>query len=334
MFLAGDIGATKTRLGVFSSDKGLRNPFFKAEFSSAQYPNLEAVVSEFLHRVHQPLLRAAVFGVAGPIAGDQAEITNLPRWDIVDEKKLGRLLNVSSVRLINDLEATACALPLLELDDLCILNRGETISGGAMAVIAPGTGLGEAFLIHDGSCYHGHASQGGHADFAPNNLLEEELWHYLYREHGHVTYEMVCSGQGISNIYRFLRNRLPDEEPPWLSEKLANEKDPTPIIVDDAAKSEKPCDLCVQAIQMFVSILGAEVGNMALKVLATNGVYIAGGLPRRVLPFLQDGRFMKSFREKGPMTDLVSKIPVYVITYTDVALMGAACYAERHLPVI
>ncbi len=331
MFLAGDIGATKTQLGVFSSDRGLRNPFFEAEFSSAQYPNLEAIVSEFLQQVHQPL-RTAVFGVAGPVMGGQADITNLP-W-LIDEKILGRLLNVSSIRLINDLEAMACAVPLLTSSDLCILNRGDATNGGAIAIIAPGTGLGEAFLIHDGSCYHGHASQGGHADFAPNNLLEEELWHYLYKKHGHVTYEMVCSGRGISNIYRFLRNRRSDEEPPWLSEKLANEKDSTPIIVDDATKSEKPCDLCVQAIQLFVSILGAEAGNMALKVLATKGVYITGGLPWRVLPFLQDGRFMESFREKGPMTDLVSRIPVHVILYPKVALMGAACYASRLLSEI
>lgn len=324
MFLAGDVGGTKTRLGIFSTEKGLRDPFFEAEFSSARYPNLEAIVSEFLHHIHQPL-SAAVFGVAGPVTGGQARITNLP-W-VIDEKILRRLLNVSSVRLINDIKAIACAVPLLTPADMCILNKGDAISDGAMAIIAPGTGLGEAFLIREGAGYRAYPSEGGHAGFAPNSFPEEELWRYLRKSHDHVSYEMVCSGQGISNIYRFLRNRRPDEEPSWLSEKLAQAEDPTPIIVNAAVDSENHCNLCVNAVQIFVSILGAEAGNMALKVLATGGVYIGGGISQRVLPFLKDGRFMESFRKKGPMTDLVSKIPVHLILYSKVALMGAARYA-------
>ena len=328
MFLAGDIGGTKTHLGVFSNEGGFRQPLVEAEFASARYPNFESIVREFLRYVHQPV-RMAVFGVAGPVVHGRAKITNLP-W-VMDEKKLGEELNVSSILLINDLEAIACAVPFLGPSDLCVLNKGDARSEGNVAIIAPGTGLGEAFLVWDGSGYREHASEGGHADFAPNSFLEDELLRYLRKSHDHVSYEMVCSGQGIFNIYRFLRDRHPAEEPSWLSEELAREEDPTPAIVKAAVDSRNSCKLCVEALHVFVSILGAEAGNMALKILATNGVYIAGGMSRRILPFLEDGRFVASFRKKGRMTDLVSQMPVYVILYPKVALLGVACYAAKYM---
>jgi glucokinase len=325
MLLAGDIGGTKTHLGIFSTEKGLRSPLVEAEFASLRYPNLESIIREFLNRVNLTA-RLAVFGVAGPVVGGQARITNLP-W-VIDEKELGQSLNISSVRLINDLEAIACAVPFLGSSDLRILSEGNATPGGTIAIVAPGTGLGEAFLIWERSGYKGHASEGGHADFAPNSFLEAELWHYLRKRHDHVSYEVVCSGQGIENIYRFLQDRRPTEEPFSLSEKLTQEEDLTPVIVNAALNSENSCDLCVKAVHLFVSILGAEAGNMALKVLATGGVYIAGGISRRILPFLENGRFMESFRKKGRMSELVSQVPVYVIINPKVALQGVACYAS------
>jgi glucokinase len=328
MILAGDIGGTKTHLGIFSTEEGFRHPLVEAEFASALYPNLESIVKEFLNQVNHPV-RMAVFGVAGPVVGGRARITNLP-W-IMDEKKLCDILTVSSVRLINDLEAIACTLPFLEPSDLSVLSEGNAIPGGNIAIIAPGTGLGEAFLIWDGSSYRGYASEGGHTDFAPTNPLEDELLHYLRTSHNHVSYEMVCSGQGVGNIYRFLRDRHPTEEPSRLPEKLEQEEYSTPMIVEAALNSENSCGLCVKTVRLFASILGAEAGNVALKFLATGGVFIAGGMSRRILPFLEDCQFMESFRRKGRLSDLVSRIPVYVITYPKVALLGVVCYASKYL---
>lgn len=327
MLLAGDIGGTKTHLAIFSMERGFRYPLVEVEFASKRYSNLESIVQEFLGKTNLSV-SAAVFGVAGPVLGGQARLTNLP-W-FLDEKQLSQALNVSTVRLINDLEAIASAVPFLESSDVGILNEGKAIISGNMAIVAPGTGLGEAFLIWDGSSYRGHASEGGHADFAPTDFLEDELWHYLRKRYDHVSYEMVCSGLGIRNIYQFLRDRHPAEESPALFERLVQVEDPTPIIVKVALDSENTNDLCVRAVHLFVTILGAEVGNMALKILATGGVYIAGGIARRILPFLENGSFMASFRRKGRMSEMVSQIPVYVILNPKVALLGLACYSSKH----
>ncbi len=323
MFLAGDIGGTKTQLGIFSTERGLRRPLAEAEYPSCQYPGLESIVREFLNHTNLPVRRAC-FSVAGPVVDGSARITNLP-W-IINERHLCQALNLLTVHLLNDVEAIAHALPILEPEELHVLNKGYSTHGGNMAVIAPGTGLGEAFLTWDGSRYHVHASEGGHADFAPGNDLEGELLRYLQERFGHVSYERVCSGMGISNIYRFLRDSGHANEPPWLSEQLAQVDEPAPVIVNAALNHLKQCDICVKSIELFVSILGAEVGNMFLKILATNGIYIGGGIPRRILSFLESGDFLRSFRHKGRMTDLVAKAPVFVILNTKVALLGVACY--------
>ena len=328
LLLAGDIGGTKTHLGIFSREKGLRLPLAEADFVSAQFPDLTTIVRDFLNRVNIPA-DAACFGVAGPVVEGVAKVTNLP-W-IIDEKHICRELNLSSVRVLNDLAATAFAVPLLESSDLHTLNEGRPVSGGNMAIIAPGTGLGEAFLTWDGLRYQGHATEGGHVDFAPNNALQRELLSYLQERLGHVSYESVCSGLGMLNIYYFLRERCYSKEPSWLSDKLAQERDPVPVIVSAALNHENACDLCVITLNLFSSILGAEAGNIALKVLATNGVYIGGGIPRRILPYLENGQFMKSFRNKGRMTDLVSQMPVFVILNPKVALIGAAWYGFNNV---
>ncbi len=327
MLLAGDIGGTNTRLAIFSKEKGLRSPVIETDFPSRQFPDFITIVRRFLKDV-KAKIDAACFGVAGPVIKSAAKITNLP-W-LIDQEELGRELNLSFVRLLNDLEAIAYAVPLLEPSDLHILNEGRPVSEGSMAVIAPGTGLGEAFLTWAGTRYRGHSSEGGHADFAPRDDMETELLIHLKERLGHVSYESVCSGPGILNIYCFLREKCYAEEPRWLSERLAEKTDPVPIIVECALDPIRNCSLCVKTINLFVSILGAEAGNLALKVMATNGVYLGGGIPRRIVPLLENGRFMKSFRYKGRMSDLVSQIPVSVILNPLIALLGAAAYGFEH----
>ncbi|MDI6776743.1 MAG: glucokinase [Syntrophales bacterium] len=323
MLLAGDVGATKTRLGIFSPERGPRSPLAEAIFMSRRYPDMETLIGEFLAQTGLTVGRAC-FGVAGPVVGGTARITNLP-W-VIDERQLCVALDISSVRLLNDLTATAHAIPLLEPAELHTINQGQPVQRGNMAVIAPGTGLGEAFITWEGSRYREHPGEGGHADFAPNDPLEIELLLNLQEQFGHVSYENVCSGRGLPNIYRFLKKRRFAEEPSWLAEKLAGADDPVPVIVATALDQARPCKLCVEALNIFVSVLGAEAGNLALKALATGGVYLTGGIPPRILPFLDKGRFMKAFRHKGRMSDLVARMPVYVVLNSGVALLGAACY--------
>jgi len=350
MLLAGDIGGTKTNLAVFSSETGARAPLAEATFPSGRYPSLEALVRAFLSQVDLKVEQAS-FGVAGPVAAGQATITNLD-W-AMDEAQLQESLHLSAVRLLNDLDAIAHALPFLEPADLHTLNEGQPAPGRTIAVIAPGTGLGEAFLTWDGSRYRPHASEGGHADFAPTNLFEIELLCYLQEGLGfeHVSYERVCSGRGLPNIYAHLKDSGFAGEPAWLAEQLAAAGDPTPVIVNAALRSfgypfdfaqgiaqdsaldgKGPCELCVATLNAFVSILGAEAGNLALKVLATGGVYLGGGIPPRILPALEQERFLEAFRRKGRFSDLLARVPVHVILNPKVALLGAACHGLENSP--
>ena len=326
MLLAGDIGGTKTNLGVYSTEKGPRKPLVEATFPSAQYPSLEALVSDFLKQADVNV-DCAAFGVAGPVVGGKATITNLP-W-VVDETQLRETLNLRSVGLLNDLEAIAHGVPLLEQEDLHTLNERVPAPGGTLAIIAPGTGLGEAFLTWDGSCYRAHASEGGHADFGPTSPLEIGLLRYLQKRLEHVSYDRVCSGLGLPNIYAYLKESGYAEEPSWLAEQLAAAEDPTPVIVNAAFGTEEPCKLCAATLDIFVSVLGAEAGNLALKVLATGGVYLGGGIPPRILPALKQGGFMEAFRNKGRFSDLLARVPVKVILNAKIALLGAAWYGLR-----
>jgi glucokinase len=323
MLLAGDIGGTKTSLAIYSPEAGARAPLSEATFPSTQYPNLESLVREFLDQVDVPVERAT-FGVAGPVVGGRATITNLS-W-VIDEAELRSVLNLSTVRLLNDLEAIGYGVPFLKPEDLHTLNEGQPVTGGAIAVIAPGTGLGEAFLTWDGTRYRSHATEGGHADFAPTNDRQVGLLRHLLERFDHVSYERVCSGMGLPNIYAYLKDSGYAEEPAWLAGELAAVDDPTPVIVNAALDSQRPCELCVATLNIFVSILGAEAGNLALKVLATGGVYVGGGIPPRILSILKRGPFMESFRSKGRFSDLMSRMPVHVILNPKVALLGAACH--------
>ncbi len=323
IILAGDIGGTKTSLALFSSDNGPRSPLAQATFASDNYPSLEALVREFLAQVDVSPDRAS-FGAAGPVVGGQTQITNLP-W-LLDEIGLAEALALTTVRLLNDLDALAYALPILEGDDLHTLNEGRPEVDGALAIIAPGTGLGEAFLTWDGSRYVPHASEGGHADFAPTNALELGLLQYLLDRFEHVSYERVCSGRGLPNIYAYLRDSGYAEEPPSLAEELATAEDPTPVIVKYALDESPQHELCVATLNTFVSILGAEAGNLALRVVATGGVYLGGGIPPRILPVLTNREFMHAFQSKGRLSELMARIPVHVILNPKAALMGAALH--------
>ena len=320
ILLAGDIGGTKTDLAVFSSDRGVRSPVAEATFPSADYESLEALVQEFLGKIGLTV-DAASFGVAGPVVAGRAKITNLP-WQI-DEGLLEKTLRVSPVRVVNDLDAIAHAIPLLEPADLATLSAGTPAPGGAIAVIAPGTGLGEAFLTWDGTRYQAHPSEGGHVDFAPATARELDLLRFLQARFEHVSCERVCSGRGLPNIYQYLKETGVAKEPAWLAKQLETTTDPTPLIVK-AAQGDPPCALCVATLDMFVSIMGAEAGNLALKVLATGGVYVAGGMPRRILPALKQGAFMQSFRRKGRFADLLGRLPVHIVLNPKVGLLGAA----------
>lgn len=329
ILLAGDIGGTKTNLAIYSSEAGVGAPVIEATFPSKNYPSLEAVADEFLNNVAgkgiaRNQIERAVFGVAGPVVEGEAEITNLP-W-VMNEEHLAETLDISTVKLLNDLASIAQAVPQLDAADLHTLVNGESEPGGTIAVIAPGTGLGEAYLTWDGTRYRAYASEGGHTDFGPTNALQREMLAYLQERYDHVSYERVCSGMGLPNIYAFLRDSGYAQEPPELAAQLAGTKDWTPVIVNAAIERDKKYDLCVATLDMFVSILGAEAGNLALKVMSYGGVYIGGGIPPRIIPALEDGRFREAFLSKGRFNDLLERIPVHVILNPKSALIGAASY--------
>jgi len=322
MVLAGDIGGTKTDLAIFSVEGGPHEPLTQTEVHSADYPSLEALVREFLKTVETPVEQAC-FDVAGPVIDGRVQITNLP-W-VMDEATLAKDLNFKSVRLINDLEAVARAIPTLRPSDVRTLNAGRPVPNGAIGVVAPGTGLGESFLTWDGSTYVPHGSEGGHSDFAPTDERQIGLIRYVLERFGHAGIERVCSGIGIPNIYEYLRDveRIPEN--PQIAELIATAKDRTAVIANSAIDPSQPSKLCATTIETFISILASEAANVALKVMATGGVYLGGGIPLHVLSALEKPGFMESFKRKGRFAELMGQIPVHVIL-NHAALVGAAAY--------
>jgi glucokinase len=322
LILAGDVGGTKTDLAIFSTEAGPRAPLTHAEFHSRSYPSLDAILRDFLAQLRLTVDRACI-DVAGPMLDGTARVTNLP-WTI-DAASLRRELGLHEVELVNDLEATAWAVPLLGPDDVRTLNAGEPAVKGAIGVVAPGTGLGEAFLVWTGSGYKACASEGGHADFAPADDIQAELLQYLWRDCEHVSFERVCSGIAIPSIYKFLRDEGYQPESEEFSVRLQGADDETHTIIDAALHAGQPDPLCSATVDLFASILGAEAGNLALKVLATGGIYLAGGIPMHALAALEKPSFFAAFQQKGRFSDLVARIPLHVIT-CQVALIGAAAH--------
>jgi glucokinase len=322
MLIAGDIGGTKTDLAVFTPEAGPYSPLVQEEVHSAAYPSLQALVTEFIEKTKIPIERAC-FDVAGPVIDGRVKVTNLP-W-VMDEASLAKDLNLKSVHLINDLEAIARAIPFLRPNDVTTLNAGQPAPWGTIGVVAPGTGLGESFLTWNGSTYVSHSSEGGHADFAPTDERQIGLLRYMLQRFDHVGIERVCSGIGIPNIYEYLRDieRIPEDS--QITQFIAASTDRTAAIVSSALQSQNPSKLCAATVDTFISILASEAANVALKVMATGGIYLAGGIPLHVLSVLQGPRFMESFRRKGRFAELMKRIPVHIIL-TRAALLGAAVH--------
>jgi glucokinase len=324
MLIAGDVGGTKTALAIFSSEAGPHAPLAQAKVHSADYPSLHVIVKEFLAKAKKPVDRAC-FAVAGPVIGGRVKTTNLP-W-VIEEHSLAEEMNLNrqSVHLINDLEAIARAVPILRPGDVETINSGEPVPKGAIAVIAPGTGLGESFLTWDGSRYVAHSSEGGHADFAPTDERQIRLLEYLLEKFDHVSFEHVCSGIGIPNIYSYLRDvdRIPEE--PEVATLIASAADRSVVIVSHGLDPDSPSKLCSATIEMFVSILASEAGNLAVKVLATGGIYVAGGVAVHILGALKRPAFMQCFERKGRFAELMARIPIHVVT-SPAGLAGAAAY--------
>jgi glucokinase len=318
MFLAGDIGGTKTVLALYENDDVV-NPTREETFANHNFDSLTAIIEQFLGEEKTAVPQRACFGVAGPVRDRQAALTNLP-W-VINAPEIEAAFSWP-VRLLNDLQAIAYAVPHLSGDDLLTLNEGETDPTGPIAVIAPGTGLGEAFLTWNGRSYQPSASEGGHASFGPTTPLQIEMLAYLQPRLGHISYERVCSGVGIPNIYNFLQGSGRYEEPDWLRQELDAADDKTPIIVNTALAQKAA--ICEAVLDIFVAILGSEAGNLALKTMASGGVYVGGGIPPRILDQLQNGRFMRYFVDKPPHNELLQETAVYVIRNPKAALYGAA----------
>jgi glucokinase len=282
---------------------------------------LTPILKEFSS--NQVIIEAACFGIAGPVVDGWVKTTNLP-W-VVDTEELRRTLKLDAVNLLNDLEAGAYGLFTLEEDEFLVLNEGKMRQAGNKALIAAGTGLGQAMLYDDGQHFRPLASEGGHGDFAPRDELEIELLRYLMDRFGHASYERVLSGPGLFNIYRFLKESRGMEEPAWLVERFAAGDDPSAIV--SKAALAKEAEICVKALDMFVSIYGAEAGNLALRAKSVRGLYVGGGIAPKILDKLKDGTFMRAFLDKGRYTDLLAAMPVRVVLNDKTALRGAAYYA-------
>lgn len=324
MLLIGDIGGTKVNLAIYDVEDGKPKLEQEATFKSANYDSLEAVAQNFLTETHTNVSKA-VFGVAGPVSHGQSHVTNLP-WTI-SEESLSHTLHIPAVKLLNDLEATAYAVPHLSGHEVHALNRDQADERphGHKAVIAPGTGLGEAILFYNLGEYHVVPSEGGHASFAPTNAVQVGLLNYLLQRFSHVSYERVCSGSmGIPNIYSYLSESRANDANPVVAEAIKEASDPTPVIVRAATLGE--CELCIAVLNIFTTILGNEAGNMAVKIMATGGIYLGGGIPPRIIEKLKDGTFMAAFVNKGRFANLLSHIPVYVILNDKAALLGSAYY--------
>jgi glucokinase len=318
LVLAGDIGGTKTNLGLVGLNEGRLSIVAMDSFPSREADSLEDIIGRFLEK-EQHTVSGACFGIAGPVIGGVSKTTNLP-W-IVTEHAIRERFHWSKVRLINDLVATANSIPLLSQDEFCRLNEGTPEPEGNVGLVAPGTGLGISLMVFAEGRLHPVPSEGGHVDFAPKNDREMELLRHLQAEMGHVSVERLASGPGLSTIYKWLRGNRTSREPSWLSERLRHE-DPPKVISEVGLSKRDP--ICEEALDMFVSIIGSAAGNLALTGLTTGGMYLGGGIGHKILPKLKEPLFLNSFTDKGRFTDLLRGIPVKVILNDKAALLGAA----------
>ena len=325
--LAGDIGGTKTLLGLYRIEGGAPALLREKLYATRDFKTLEEVASDFLSGAWA--IDAACFGVPGPIIGGVSHATNVP-WTM-EEPALVHALGVPGARLINDLEATAYGMLQLQESEMAVLQRGDPPASRApIAVIAAGTGLGEAGLVplEDGR-WRSVATEGGHADFAPRGREQIELLEYLSGEFDHVSFERVLSGPGLVNIYKFLKARGPDAEPQWLADEFARANDAAAVISEAALKGRDP--RCVEALRIFVDVYGAEAANLALKFMALGGVYVGGGIAPKILATLSTGEFVRAFLAKGRLDKVMARIPLRVSLNPGAALAGAARCAMEML---
>ena len=321
MILAGDVGGTHTRLGAFESEGHRLQCVVEKVYMSQEHQSLAEILPKFIRGEGIPV-HSACFGVAGPVRAGRCKISNLP-WTI-DSRELAAQLKLSLVGLLNDLEAYAYGIDALESKDFAALSEGAEDAEGNRAVISARTGLGMAGLYWDGFRHHPFACEGGHADFAPRDELQMELLAYLQKKFGRISCERVLSGPGIKNIYDFLRDTHRAEEPGWLREQIHAVADATPVISNLALEGKAA--ICEQALAIFVNVFGAEAGNCALHYMSTGGIFLGGGIARRIVSRLKEQVFLEAFQDKGRMVDLLKDMPIKVILNEDCGLIGAARY--------
>jgi len=325
VILVGDIGGTKTNISYLID--GADSPQFQHNetYTSKDAGGLEDILEQYLDK-HRIEVKAACFGIAGPVVEGRCKTTNLP-WE-VSEKAIRRRFGWPRIKLINDLAATALSIPYLSSDETEYLKAGNAVSEQTIALVAPGTGLGQALLVWVEDRFAAVPSEGGHVDFAPTTEEEVSLWHYLHGKMDHVSVERVVSGPGLVNIYAWLKTVRRHDEPEWLKKRLAT-SDSAAVIAKAGLDGKET--LCVEALDRFVSILGSVAGNLALTGFALGGVYLGGGIPPKILPKLKEGLFLQAFLRKGRFNTLLEKIPVYTILNEKAALVGAAVCAARML---
>ncbi|SDM64408.1 glucokinase [Daejeonella rubra] len=320
LILAGDIGGTKTNLTLYKVEEDQLIPVNEAHYITADYNSLIELTSLFMQNLPDPDF--ICFGVAGPVISGHAKFSNI-KWE-VDSKELSEHFN-KMIYVINDLEATAYGLAMLSEKEVTIVHKGIEHVPGNAAVIAPGTGLGEAGLYWDGKYYHPFATEGGHSDFAPRSMFDFELFLYLQKQFGHVSWERLLSGPGIIHIYQFLIMELKRKESAWLKEKFVNGLDAAVI-----SQNVQKCNVCKETMEIFIRYLAYESANLVLKFNATGGLYIGGGIAPYILDLFESNDFKTNFCQSGRLNDLVEKVTVYVILNTKAALLGAAWYGIKN----
>jgi glucokinase len=319
--LAGDAGATKINLALCKWENSNSTVLHEVKYHSHDYRNIIELTDEFLKGL--PLPDVICYGVAGPVLNDHAKLSNIG-WEI-DRDEISDHFGNQNVYLINDLEAVAYGLAVLGEKDIAVIYKGDDAAGGNVAVIAPGTGLGEAGLYWDGNAYHPFATEGGHCDFAPRNEFDFELYSFLQKQFGHVSWERLICGPGILNIYHFLRDEKKRQEPQWLKEKF-KDADAAAVI----SRHSNECEICGETMQLFVRYLAYESANLVLKFKATGGLFIGGGIVPQIVSLLDNNAFYSSFCQGGRLNYLLEKAPVKIILNTRAALLGAAYYAYNN----
>jgi glucokinase len=319
MILAGDIGGTNARLACFQSQNGHLRLVSERVFPSREHSELVEIVNEFLEDADtRP--KAACFGIAGPVLNGRVETSNLP-W-VIEQKQLAKKIHLPATLLINDLEATAWGIGALSASDLVALNSISEPAVGNQAVVAPGTGLGEAGLFWDGQRHHVFACEGGHADFAPQGDLQIDLLRYLKTRFGHVSYERILSGPGLVNVYEFLTETGCGKESLEVAAAITKKNDAAAAI--SQAAFDDSSSRAAKALEIWISVFGAEASNLALKTMATGGIFLAGGISPKILAKLTGPLFLHAFQDKGRLRPLLEAIPVQVVTNEKAGLLGAA----------